>query len=361
MGVDFPDAGREWLSRFRAVCSIYTTYWIILMTAAVYGPLLVLNLTQWALTGLTLTWVLTTVAGIFAGKSHRNGKEKEGKSVTERNKEGNANIPWLSVVAKAAPVVFIIGLILLIATVEHVLLSHRPGSTLSLKTLADPQNYWKALEPWPMWFDKPIASHWSRLLDLHWLLHQSWPHLGLVIDKPGLLFIVLGMSAVILAWRVDINEFSMHHFYKNRLVRCYLGASRDVRKPNPFTGFDGGDDFPLSELRAIPAKQGGTRPGHPAANAPEPYVGPYPIVNTTLNLSAGKQLAWQERKGASFIFTPCYCGFDVAGWANTTGDTEETARLTPRRKLRDLRPFGFRSTEKYAQAGGPYFGTSISI
>ena len=39
------------------------------------------------------------------------------------------------------------------------------------------------------------------------------------------------------------------------------------------------------------------------------YHGPYAIVNTTLNLNAGSELAQQERKAASFVFTPEFCGF----------------------------------------------------
>ena len=41
------------------------------------------------------------------------------------------------------------------------------------------------------------------------------------------------------------------------------------------------------------------------------FSGPFPIVNATLNLSSGRNLAWQERKGASFIFTPLYSGYDT--------------------------------------------------
>ena len=41
-----------------------------------------------------------------------------------------------------------------------------------------------------------------------------------------LLGVAGGALALILSWRVDVNEFSMHHFYKNRLVRCYLGGAR---------------------------------------------------------------------------------------------------------------------------------------
>jgi len=33
-------------------------------------------------------------------------------------------------------------------------------------------------------------------------------------------------------------------------------------------------------------------------------------VNTALNLVQGGELAWQERKAASFVFTPAYCGSD---------------------------------------------------
>ena len=41
------------------------------------------------------------------------------------------------------------------------------------------------------------------------------------------------------------------------------------------------------------------------------YAGPYPIINCALNLVAGKDLAWQERKATPFVFTPKYCGYDV--------------------------------------------------
>jgi hypothetical protein len=55
--------------------------------------------------------------------------------------------------------------------------------------------------------------------------------------------------AAALAWRIDVNLFSIYHFYRQRLVRCYLGASRcKERSPHPFTGFDPRDDLRLAEL-----------------------------------------------------------------------------------------------------------------
>lgn len=41
------------------------------------------------------------------------------------------------------------------------------------------------------------------------------------------------------------------------------------------------------------------------------YSGPFPIFCSTVNLTFGQDLAWQERKGASFAFTPLYSGYSV--------------------------------------------------
>jgi len=99
-------------------------------------------------------------------------------------------------------------------------------------------------------------------------------------------------AAAALAWRIDVNLFSIYHFYRQRLVRCYLGASRcKLRIPHPFTGFDPRDDLKLADLCSMPL-------GKPQCQRP------YPIHNTAMNLVAGKQLAWQERRAAAFAFTP---------------------------------------------------------
>ncbi len=65
----------------------------------------------------------------------------------------------------------------------------------------------------------------------------------------------LGVLAVVLMFGywfsryICVNRFSMHALYRNRLVRAYLGASRFGRDPDPFTGFDPYDDFPMWKLR----------------------------------------------------------------------------------------------------------------
>ena len=272
MGVDFPDSGREWMSRYRAVCTTYSIYWIGLMSAAIYGPLLIFRAAPYISVPVTFAWAGTTVSSFLAGSSSKTGKGKDEKPT----------ISWWQALAKVGPPIFVAGLLILIATVEHVLLAHF-GAGLSLTAISN--NYWHSLDP------RPLSSG------------QNW--IGLELK------VLLGLAGagLLLAWRVDINEFSMHHFYKNRLVRCYLGASHQKRSANPFTGFDEADDLPLSRLKASKRPDGPD--GREEKNIAEPdteipYEGPYPLINATLNLATGKQLAFQERKAASFLFSPCF-------------------------------------------------------
>src|SRR5262249_38317097 len=57
-----------------------------------------------------------------------------------------------------------------------------------------------------------------------------------------------------------------------------------------------------------------------------PYAGPYPLFNTTLNLVAGTELAYQDRKGESFVFTPDYSRSKATGYARFDPPAETSAR-----------------------------------
>ena len=54
-----------------------------------------------------------------------------------------------------------------------------------------------------------------------------------------------------MAYLINTNKFSHHAMYRNRLIRAYLGASRQSveRQPNKFTGFDSDDNVNMCELR----------------------------------------------------------------------------------------------------------------
>ena len=105
-----------------------------------------------------------------------------------------------------------------------------------------------------------------------------------------------GRVAWLMSWLVDLNEFSLHSSTATGWCAAFW-ARRGKREPHPFTGFDS---------RRRPAALGRRR--HPTRR--DRSGAPYPIYNVALNLVAGKNLAWQQRKAASFIFTPAYCGFE---------------------------------------------------
>lgn len=139
--------------------------------------------------------------------------------------------------------------------------------------------------------------------------------LGGVLTVPVAVFLGLFGLVVLFSARVDVNKFSLHNMYKNRLVRCYLGASNQAaRNEQPFTGLDDADDFPLAALGGAGEKNDRTGEARTVAQAQRPMH----IINTTLNITQGSNLAWQERKAASFVFTPVLCGYSLE---RTQGDS----------------------------------------
>jgi len=107
---------------------------------------------------------------------------------------------------------------------------------------------------------------------------------------------------------INVNRFSIHSLYRNRLVRTFLGATRDPRAANPFTNFDEEDNVSMCDLW----------PGVGAKSHGQEAWRPFHIINIALNVTASeKRLAWQERKAAPFVVTPLYCGSAVVGFRDT--------------------------------------------
>ena len=142
---------------------------------------------------------------------------------------------------------------------------------------------------------EPYTTPWIHSLALH---NAEFHHL---LGLWGLLWII-GLA---MGWCINVNKFSLHGFYRNRLIRAYLGASRaltdhDVRRPNPLTGFDQKDNIYMSELAGY---------GADSADRNSMRVQrPLHIVNIALNLVRSERLAWQQRKAQSFTVSPLHCG-----------------------------------------------------
>ena len=291
MGQGFGTKSREWWGRFGAWITIYGLAYLVAFAISIYGPVLLdwinKNVAGWMNEALASGWILTTIGGLLAGKN--TGKDKKDTAI------------GLKILITIAPYIFILGLALLLASgIESFVARFVPQETLSLTRQ--------------------------------------------VLYLCGL-FAALVITAMLLSWRVNINEFSMHNYYRNRLVRCYIGASDRHRRPNPFTGFDMRQHYVrISDLTTeAPDSED---PRIIAADLANPYAGPYYLVNTTLNLVAGENLAWQQRKASSFIFGPKYSGYEV--WTESKKQDHE-----------NLSKKGFRPTEGYKN--GLALGTAMAV
>lgn len=120
------------------------------------------------------------------------------------------------------------------------------------------------------------------------------------------LLVACAIGAVFAFRYIDVNVFSLQNLYRNRLVRCYLGAARhETRLQDPYAGFDPQDDVELASLAT---------------------QRPYPLINTALNITQGDDLAWQQRKAASFCFSPLWSGYwleapNLSGIVGAVGET----------------------------------------
>ncbi len=133
-----------------------------------------------------------------------------------------------------------------------------------------------------------VVASWSDHQSV--LEHTPW-YLAL-----GFMVLLLILSRV-MARYININRFSLHAMYRNRLIRAYLGASNPRRNASRFTGFAANDNLPMHDLCK------GLKPFH--------------VVNVALNLVSGQRLAWQQRKAQSFTVSPLHSGNHELGYRDS--------------------------------------------
>ncbi len=258
------DEDREWLARAAAWILIFVVVRSTVSLIVIYGPVV------WHVVGVKSMSAVGGISGLLTlllGLSSKTGASESKKNEPAPPSTQVANLA----ISLAAPL-FALSIVVGLAF----------GTTLVIRLLAP------ALRPgfaWPVDDLNPDDPH-GHLITLY---HSS----GWVI-----LAVTLGLGALgwIMGYYVDINRFSLHAAYRDRLIRAYLGASRnhDERHPNPFTGFDPADNLQMQELRKI------ERPFH--------------VVNAALNLVGGKNLAWQDRKAESFTFSALHSGSFCVGY-----------------------------------------------
>lgn len=259
MGRYFSHDTREWWSRLGGWLLMFALIWASVFSIVYIAPAFFLWAPNWFIGSGALTWVASTATGVLLGRSPTSlGKTAE-KLRTQ--------------VAKLTPYIFVLGLFGLLSLGLHELILYFSCGNCVAHIYAANTSFGQ------------IAAQEANYF-------KQTPVILLVALCAGSFAL-----ATALAWRFDVNLFSIYHFYRQRLMRCYLGASRSkTRIPHPFTGFDPRDDLKLADFcQEVDGRIVCQRP--------------YPIHNTAMNLVAGKQLAWQQRRAAAFAFTPLYSGY----------------------------------------------------
>lgn len=146
-------------------------------------------------------------------------------------------------------------------------------------------------------------SHFTNKLQYHILpgtvLENAIANLTYGVDwvrlnyKP-ILFVAFVAFGSLMGIFVNVNKFSIHSTYRERLIRAYLGASNETRSStaHSFIGLDTeADNVEMKDLRQKP----------------------FHIVNMALNMVRTSNLAWQNRKAQSFTVSALHTGSSQMG------------------------------------------------
>jgi hypothetical protein len=320
VGRGYAERSREWWSRMNACFLLAGAGWLALTACAFFVPAMLdwaaANAGPWLKAAAGTSW-LTAAIGVVMGPKIAGKSDK-------------ARIRVMSLVNALAIVLMLSFVVACVSLTDHVLDSFNASApptaakqvqplTVDLHLLGKDAEFQSHLTMAPpaLLFQATLTRHMEQLAE----------QLQKEQIAPALLATIVVL--LLFGWRVDVNTFSLHNMYKSRLIRCYLGASRgEQRNANPFTGFDEGDDIVLATL----------------ANSAGKVQRPIHILNASLNLSQGKNLAWQERKAASFVLTPQVCGFQLA---KTQGDSGQNG--------------GYRPSEDYGRRGTDGDGFSLGM
>ncbi len=257
------DTDREWLGRADGWLAAAAASWGLIAGVALFGA-------------CALEHIYVLIASVFVGGlSGVYALAFGGSSQTGATGEIEKLEGYLSLDAKvsAAGFVFAVFLAMAVAWLDGWL-----RAVLSVKCL------------WLGSGLSPIGQQWLR-------------DLAVIIV---LLVIGLGTSLAI-----NVNRFSLHAVYRNRLVRAFLGSARargyPKRRADAFTGFDAADNLPMAQL---------------------PKEKPLHLINITLNTLATKDLAWQERKAEAFSMTPRAVGNPNVGYRPTASYADRDGGIT---------------------------------
>src|SRR6266446_7635179 len=251
---------QEWWARCGAWTLITTAAWAVVSLLVMFGPLFLMNLS-----GLfsgnkfhSTKSVIATIVGIISGAITLLGGFSSKTPANKEEASDDLKPKILSVATSIAAAIFAVFIvILLVWLTDWILLG-------IYRALINPD--FSANEKDSIHF----LSIWIQLFTM------------------ALLFVV----AAIAGYLINTNRFSLHYYWRNRMVRAYLGASNPARDDvndqervaNHFTGFAESDSLRMSELSQRDSRK------------------LFHIINIALNLAGGEKLEWQDRKSEHGLY-----------------------------------------------------------
>ncbi len=171
---------REWRASLGAYLLIIGTLWAVLSVLSIFGPLFFWWAGRWVALAAGAGWAVTSLFGALAGRSEKTNGVRSSKSPLEY-------------LATIAPPVFLLGLVVAVSVLAAALQGVRiPGSG--------------ALPGAGQRFLEGLSTAGAE---------RTWT-----------ILLASACLAAIACVHLDINLFGLNAFYANRLVRCYLGATR---------------------------------------------------------------------------------------------------------------------------------------
>jgi Patatin-like phospholipase len=370
------DADREWLARLSAVSVFPALLWAVFAAICLFLPFVFFE-NKWLTSmpwGSTLSW-LSKALGVVSGFiAVLGGKSATTKPDVANGPPKSGTDKAVDIVVRLATLIFIAFLFARLAYVERTVadaLVELANKIVKAHGKFDPPLVFILLRVlvflagfvpvYLLWY---ILSRKMGVLVLavlallvlsvnhvfadamgSWLAGlDNWSGGHEVLIAQGFIAAALFLIIAIAAMKIDVNRFSMHGVYRNRLVRAFLGGARASRAVDPFTDFDPADNRRVSELRA---QKNGRRVL-------------YPVINVTLNLVGGQNLAWQERKASSFIITPFYCGSAILGDKITGAATANSPQKWTGAYV-ETKDYGSNEPDLDRETTGISLGTAITI
>jgi hypothetical protein len=107
------------------------------------------------------------------------------------------------------------------------------------------------------------------------------------------------LSGPVFGWIVNINQFSLHRMYRDRLMETFMPDLKSVQE-NRWDMATEADKALLEDMCQAPNRR------------------PYHLLNANLVLSDSLTAKYRGRGGDNFLLSPLYCGSDATGWRRSS-------------------------------------------